>query len=428
MRIPALVSGAFRRNSKSPLRASALLILAPFLLAVSPLKAMPQQCTLAMDASQGAATAVSCESKTGEAYNECMNLNLTACGQVWSGYTLSVGTPLPASVNLNGSANAKVLVLPANGYVGTVNVSCTPVFSPANGNGTPATQCTPATSSVTFKPEGFRSPQSVSLTVNPADFRGTLTLTISAVDQGNLTPVSGSLTLGPMIATTNGGSVIGGGGLASVATFCGLLMVWVLCASGGKSALCDPAPSEPSIAIMKESAPRGYVQLLLRVGLSLGLAFAAHLFGWRWLRFADSEFVRWSWMLLGQTPVRWSFDTIEVRGTFFQFATSCTFIDVVLGAVPFLWKLELAPLRNAIFVVSVSIIFLGLNCLRLIVSQVVYACGAPWFVADGVFGGVSYFAAWLFLYSRYESDPEKSNGLRFAIGRRLVRQARTGFT
>jgi hypothetical protein len=145
--------------------------------------------------------------------------------------------------------------------------------------------------------------------------------------------------------------------------------------------------------------------ILLRVGLAIAVAAVAHQFGWNWLRFATSEIILRLGSQFGFETARTSFDTIWVNGTFFQFVISCTFIDVVLGAIPLVWNGDKGLQRNLLCVVAMMGALFSFNILRLTASQLLYVGGVPWSLADGILGGVSYFAVWLVITNRYWRQP-----------------------
>ncbi len=140
---------------------------------------------------------------------------------------------------------------------------------------------------------------------------------------------------------------------------------------------------------------------LLRVGLAVAVAAAAHQFGWKSLRFATSEIILRFASQFGFEAARISFDTIWIHGTFFQFAISCTFIDVVLGAIPLVWNGEKGLRRNLLYLGAMMGALFSFNILRLTASQLLYVGGVPWPLADGVLGSLSYFAVWLVITDRY---------------------------
>jgi hypothetical protein len=153
-----------------------------------------------------------------------------------------------------------------------------------------------------------------------------------------------------------------------------------------------------SVRNRQESLSRSF---LVRVGLAVAVAYIAHQFGWEWLRFATSEIILRFASRLGFETTRTSFDTISIQGTFFQFKISCTFIDVILGAIPLVWNGEKGLRRNLQRLAAMMVAMFNFNILRLAVSQLLYARGVPWPLADNVLGGVSYFVVWLVITDRY---------------------------
>ena len=146
---------------------------------------------------------------------------------------------------------------------------------------------------------------------------------------------------------------------------------------------------------------------VLRVTLAVAVAAASHLLQWRWLRFATSEIIFRFASHFGFETARTSFDTVWINGTFFQFAISCTFIDVILGAIPLVWNDEKGWRTNLLRVCVMAAALFSFNILRLAVSQLLYANGLSWTVADGVLGSLSYFVVWLVITNRYWSGEEQ---------------------
>lgn len=138
----------------------------------------------------------------------------------------------------------------------------------------------------------------------------------------------------------------------------------------------------------------------MRVIYAIALALTTHLFRWEWLRFATSEIIRSvTWLGLGVS--RLTPDVILVNGVPFQFTTSCTYIDVVLGAVPLLWIGTRSAARNLLTIAAVAGGIFVFNVMREGVSQILFAHGAPWVVADDFLGGISYLVIWLCLARLY---------------------------
>jgi hypothetical protein len=173
----------------------------------------------------------------------------------------------------------------------------------------------------------------------------------------------------------------------------------------GGDELPSPSDSErDGIALMNHAESRRDLlsrSFLLRVALAVSMASLTHLFEWKWLRFATSEIILRAASQFGLENARASFDTVWIHGTFFQFAISCTFIDVVLGAIPLLWNGEKGLRSNLLWVGVMTGALFSFNILRLTTSQLLYRAGVPWQVADGVLSGISYFAVWVVITRRY---------------------------
>jgi hypothetical protein len=139
-------------------------------------------------------------------------------------------------------------------------------------------------------------------------------------------------------------------------------------------------------------------EFLCRAGLVVVFATLAHQFQWHWLRFVTSEVVLRVSLALGMARQRASFDTISGQGTLFCFVTACTFVDVFLGSIPLLWRLDQSLLRNLVRLTAAAAALFCFNVSRLEVGQILYAHGTPWTLADDVLGGVAYFGVWLVIW------------------------------
>lgn len=106
-----------------------------------------------------------------------------------------------------------------------------------------------------------------------------------------------------------------------------------------------------------------------------------------------------------------SFDTIRVKHAKFNFVVACTFVDVFAGSLPLLWDLSEGLRRNLSKLFAAASLFFLLNIVRLEISQILYAHGLPWEVADQVLGGIAYFLVWLVIWSQrtwivFAEDPK----------------------
>jgi hypothetical protein len=148
----------------------------------------------------------------------------------------------------------------------------------------------------------------------------------------------------------------------------------------------------------RSSLGRGF---LCRALLVVMVVTLTHQFEWRGLRYFTSEAV----LRLSRSPnlsvERVSADTIRVQGNLFQFVISCTFVDVVTGAIPLVWAFNKSIATNLLTVIQLAIGLFGFNIVRLEIGQLLYARGAPWVLADDLLGGIAYFAVWIFIVSRF---------------------------
>jgi hypothetical protein len=148
----------------------------------------------------------------------------------------------------------------------------------------------------------------------------------------------------------------------------------------------------------RSSLGRAFLCRALLVAIVVTLT---HQFEWRGLRYFTSEAVLCLSKSLSLSVERVSADTIRVQGNLFQFVVSCTFVDVVVGAIPLVWALNKSIAANLLIVIQLAIGLFGFNIVRLGIGQLVYARGAPWFLADDLLGGIAYFAVWIFIASRF---------------------------
>jgi hypothetical protein len=149
--------------------------------------------------------------------------------------------------------------------------------------------------------------------------------------------------------------------------------------------------------------PRGS-RLLCRIFLVAIFVVLTHQFEWRWLRVLTTEAVVLISKPLGINTELVLFDTIRVHGELFRIVTSCTFVDVFMGAIPLVWNLKKSVSRNLLVLVVLAVGFFAFNIIRLGIAQLLHARGAPWMLADGIIGGGAYFIVWLFIVSRFSEN------------------------
>lgn len=145
--------------------------------------------------------------------------------------------------------------------------------------------------------------------------------------------------------------------------------------------------------------PRLSPAFLRRIFLVAVAVMLAHTLEWRWLRFLTSEAILRLSMLTGLTGARFSFDTLSMKGEFFEFVVTCTFVDVFVGSIPLLWDLQKSAFRNGMHIVAAGVVFFGFNIVRLEIGQLLYLrSGVPYVVAHDIVGGFAYFAIWLAMW------------------------------
>jgi hypothetical protein len=147
------------------------------------------------------------------------------------------------------------------------------------------------------------------------------------------------------------------------------------------------------------------------------LVVLTHQFALGWLRFLTSEAILRLSVSLGLATKRVSLDTIRVQGDLFRFVVSCTFADVLMGAIPFVWNFRKSISSNLSKVIGFAAGLFGFNILRLEIGQLLSACGSPWILADEVLGGVAYFAVWVVLVSWFSGNWGEANFANAGHGR-----------
>lgn len=163
-------------------------------------------------------------------------------------------------------------------------------------------------------------------------------------------------------------------------------------------------------------------EFLCRVCLAALFMGVAHQLRWEGLRFLTSEVILRLSALLGMATARISFDTIELQSQWLQILVSCTFIEMFVGSVPLIWRLDLSPLRNVTRLVPFAGALFALNILRLEPGQIAYSDGAPWILAHDIPLGIAYFAVWVFIWRTRNWRAWQ----RYTIGTRLERSLAPG--
>jgi hypothetical protein len=150
--------------------------------------------------------------------------------------------------------------------------------------------------------------------------------------------------------------------------------------------------------LTKGKIPLPTLGFLFRAGLTAFLMIAAHQLRWGGMRFLTSEAILRLSAWLGMATVRNSFDTIQIQGELFQFGVSCTSVDVVLGTLPLIWRLDLSILRNLLRSAAVALALFGLNVIRLELGQFAHGHGVPWILAHEIPSGFALFAVWVAIW------------------------------
>lgn len=156
-----------------------------------------------------------------------------------------------------------------------------------------------------------------------------------------------------------------------------------------RSSACTPA---------RGRLPLPSREFLCRASLVALIVTSTHQLNWWWLRFVTSESTLRLSSLLGMQTQRISFDTVRIHGQIVSFVISCTFIDVIAGAVPLLWDFRKPLISECSRMLVCAFVLFACNLVRLEIAQLLYAVGVPWTVADDILGGFAYFAVWLFIW------------------------------
>jgi hypothetical protein len=160
--------------------------------------------------------------------------------------------------------------------------------------------------------------------------------------------------------------------------------------------------SSAPIEITVEHAPAGRISKPFEIALRFALVaigvLICYQFEWHWLRYLTSELNLRLDALAGVHLQRVSHDTVMWGGRTYHYVNSCTFADVICGAVPLLWNLRKTITQNLARIVMVGVVLIAFNVFRLSVSDVLYAQGLSWNLAHNVISGVSYFLVWTYLW------------------------------
>ena len=142
-------------------------------------------------------------------------------------------------------------------------------------------------------------------------------------------------------------------------------------------------------------------QLVLRLVLSFFAVVVCYRFDWLWLKNITASLNLRLDHLAGVALQRVSVDTVRLGHESFQYVIACTFADVWCAALALVWNTRQSVARNLEFLVAFTAGLFLLNVVRLSAADVVYAAGMSWSLAEGVIGGLGYFAVWLVILRRH---------------------------
>jgi hypothetical protein len=140
--------------------------------------------------------------------------------------------------------------------------------------------------------------------------------------------------------------------------------------------------------------------LLIRFALVPLFVGFSYLFRWEFLRYLTSEANLRLDLLAGIHLQRLSNDVVMWKGALYNYENACTFVDVYFGTIPLIWEWRRGIASNAALLAIVAVAYFAFNVFRLTVSDILFAVGLPWDLAHNVISGISYFAVWVWIWSR----------------------------
>jgi hypothetical protein len=140
--------------------------------------------------------------------------------------------------------------------------------------------------------------------------------------------------------------------------------------------------------------------LLIRLALVPLFVGFCYLFRWEWLRYLTSEANLRLDLIAGIQLQRLASDLVMWKGVLYRYENACTFVDVYFGSIPLLWNLRRNIVQNLAFLAVVAVAYFAFNVFRLTISDILFATGLPWDLAHNVISGISYFAVWVWIWSR----------------------------
>lgn len=163
--------------------------------------------------------------------------------------------------------------------------------------------------------------------------------------------------------------------------------------------MASPQPCVHSAEIIGQS--RTSTQLVLRLVLSFLAVLVCYRFDWLWLKSITASLNLRLDNLAGVPLQRVSLDTVRLGHEYFRYVIACTFADVSCASLALVWDTRQSAARNLRFIAIFTLGLFVLNIVRLSAADVVYFAGLRWTLAEGVMGGLAYFAVWLVILRRH---------------------------
>jgi hypothetical protein len=139
-------------------------------------------------------------------------------------------------------------------------------------------------------------------------------------------------------------------------------------------------------------------EVLVRFALVPIAVASCYCFRWEMLRYLSSEANLRLDLLAGLHLQRLSIDTVQWRGSVYQYENACTFIDVWFGSIPLLWNLGRPVAANLRFFAGLALALFAFNIFRLSFSDLLFSAGLPWDLAHNAVSGIAYFAVWVWIW------------------------------
>ena len=163
--------------------------------------------------------------------------------------------------------------------------------------------------------------------------------------------------------------------------------------------MASPQPCVHSPGASDQS--RTSTQLVLRLVLSFVAVVVCYRYDWQWLKSITATLNLRLDNLAGVPLERLSADTVRLSTVTFRYVIACTFADVWCAAIALVWKTRDSVTRNLEFLAAFTLGLFVLNVVRLSAADLLYAAGVSWSLAEGVIGGLAYFAVWLAILRRH---------------------------